>query len=136
MLALAKRYVPSEAPMSAPGHAAPGVPQVAAFMDAAEPCLFSVHSATVLAAIDALLTWAKATGNEYWRVTQGLLAPLPRPAPILPDLHPSSGAGHAVAGRAVAGMGCTRRGGLAHARSGDFELGHLISPPVFLMRAA
>lgn len=41
--------------------------QVAAFMDAVEPCLYSVYTATVLAAIDALLCWARATSNEYWR---------------------------------------------------------------------
>jgi hypothetical protein len=35
-------------------------------MDAVEPCLYSVHTATVLAAIDALLCWARATANEYW----------------------------------------------------------------------
>lgn len=66
ILALAKRYTPTEAPTEAFGHAPPGVPQVAAFMDAVEPCLFSVNTATVLASVDALLTWAKATNNEFW----------------------------------------------------------------------
>lgn len=42
------------------------MPQVAAFMDAVEPCLFSVYTATVLAAVDALLAWARATSNEFW----------------------------------------------------------------------
>lgn len=66
ILALAKRYTPTETPTEAFGHLPPGVPQVAAFMDAVEPCLFSVNAATVLAAVDALLTWAKATNNEFW----------------------------------------------------------------------
>jgi hypothetical protein len=68
ILALAKRYTPTEKPTEEFGHPAPGVPQVAAFMDAVEPCLFSVNAATVLAAVDALLTWAKATSNEFWCV--------------------------------------------------------------------
>lgn len=66
MLALAKVYRPSEDKTTVFGHPEPGVPQVAAFMDTAEPCLYSVDSATVLAAIDALLCWARAAGNEYW----------------------------------------------------------------------
>lgn len=66
LLALAKRFIPGEANTTAFGHEEPGVPQVAAFMDAVEPCLFSVFTATVLAAVDALLTWARATSNEFW----------------------------------------------------------------------
>jgi hypothetical protein len=43
-------------------------------MDAVEPCLYSVHTATVLAAVDALLAWAKATSNEFWCVASLLVA--------------------------------------------------------------
>ena len=66
VLALAKACIPTEDKTTAFGHPDPGIPQVAAFMDTVEPCLYSVHTATVLAAIDALLCWARATANEYW----------------------------------------------------------------------
>lgn len=66
VLALAKAFTPTEEKTTAFGHAEPGVPQVAAFLDTAEPCLYSVYTATVLAAVDALLCWARATANEYW----------------------------------------------------------------------
>ena len=73
VLALAKRYEPGEAKTTSFGHPEPGVPQVAAFMDTAEPCLYSVYTATVLAAIDALLCWARGSGNEYWCAPCSLL---------------------------------------------------------------
>jgi hypothetical protein len=66
VLALAKMCTPTEEATTVFGHPEPGVPQVAAFMDTVEPCLCSVYSATVLAAIDALLCWARATSNEFW----------------------------------------------------------------------
>lgn len=74
LLALAKRFVPGEAHTTAFGHVEPGVPQVAAFMDAVEPCLFSVYTATVLAAVDALLAWARATSNEFWCAPEACFA--------------------------------------------------------------
>lgn len=66
VLALVKHYKPAEAKTTSFGHPEPGVPEMAAFMDTVEPCLYSVYSATTLAAIDALLCWARRSGNEYW----------------------------------------------------------------------
>ena len=66
ILALAKACTPTEERTTAFGHPEPGVPQVAAFMDTVEPCLHSVYTATTLAAVDALLCWARNTQNEYW----------------------------------------------------------------------